>query len=384
MSIIGMYDYDMARYTHVPFNLEIMKLSAYYKKKREIVTMAPIVDFNKYTKIIYRKDYYDRYFDSESLSNSKIEYGGYAFSGSTYAPLDKNIESLKPDRYIYESMRKRFCTDKTKERLFNQMMRAQHLRLSLDGKTIWEDYIKQLDPNQPMQTFIFHDYNLADINGAADEIKKIIEGAPGNQDKYVGIKFPIKPHNYTQLMEWTQFLPMSLFYNIEYNHYMTDKELVDFINVQKGTSISAQTKYNLTANCNSTQDLVARLPDIYLQLVYLRNHRTKIQLIYDTTKFDPLYGRALDLMAHFYNQGIEMPLKTFNRIIPYDSLYSFVSSFKDIENSKFHYKQIENKLLTKSEAREVFKFIQQNCYELFKEFYECHDVKLEGGKFIYE
>ena len=39
---VGLYDMDMATYTLVPFNLELMKLSAYYKKKREVVILSPI------------------------------------------------------------------------------------------------------------------------------------------------------------------------------------------------------------------------------------------------------------------------------------------------------------------------------------------------------
>jgi len=31
MAVIGLYDFDMAKYIHVPFNLELMKLSSYYK-----------------------------------------------------------------------------------------------------------------------------------------------------------------------------------------------------------------------------------------------------------------------------------------------------------------------------------------------------------------
>lgn len=222
MSIIGMYDCDMALYTHVPFNLDLMKLSTYYKRKRDIVSLTSTVDLSKYSKIIYRKDYYDGTFDSEILKNERIEYGGMAFTHNEYKPLPLEIEKLKPDRYIYESMRKKFCINKHTEQLFNQMIRAQHLRLSLDGKTIWKDYASQLDPDASKITYIFHDYNLANIDGAADVIKEILASAATNRDKYIGIKFPIKPNNFNQLIEWTQFNPMSLFYNIEYNHYMLD------------------------------------------------------------------------------------------------------------------------------------------------------------------
>ena len=36
---IGLYDQDMATYTLVPYNLELMKLATYYKNRREIVVL---------------------------------------------------------------------------------------------------------------------------------------------------------------------------------------------------------------------------------------------------------------------------------------------------------------------------------------------------------
>ena len=38
---VGIMDADLAAYSLVPFNLEVMKLSAYYKKKGEIVILSP-------------------------------------------------------------------------------------------------------------------------------------------------------------------------------------------------------------------------------------------------------------------------------------------------------------------------------------------------------
>ena len=63
MAIIGLYDADMIKYTHVLFNLDLMKLSTYYKNKNHIVQLIPSIDFDKYSKIIYRKDYYDGSYD---------------------------------------------------------------------------------------------------------------------------------------------------------------------------------------------------------------------------------------------------------------------------------------------------------------------------------
>ena len=38
---VGIMDDDIVRYTIVPFNLEVMKISSYYKSKNELVVFAP-------------------------------------------------------------------------------------------------------------------------------------------------------------------------------------------------------------------------------------------------------------------------------------------------------------------------------------------------------
>ena len=54
-------------------NLELMKISSYYKKKMEIVNLSPSFSPNMYNKFIYRKDYYDGIFPSEIFKNNNIE-----------------------------------------------------------------------------------------------------------------------------------------------------------------------------------------------------------------------------------------------------------------------------------------------------------------------
>ena len=56
---IGLYDIDSATYTHVVFNLELMKLSTYYKRKKEVVVLAPVFEPERYSTFIVRKDYND-------------------------------------------------------------------------------------------------------------------------------------------------------------------------------------------------------------------------------------------------------------------------------------------------------------------------------------
>ena len=89
---IGIMDADLATYILVPFNLEVMKLSAYYKKKREIVVLSPSFTPNKNTKFFYRKDYNDGDFPVGLTKAQNVEYGGLAFSNNIYKPLPIEIE----------------------------------------------------------------------------------------------------------------------------------------------------------------------------------------------------------------------------------------------------------------------------------------------------
>ena len=73
MATIGLYDADMAKYTHVLFNLDLMKLSTYYKNQRHLVQLIPEIDLDKYSKIIYRKDYYDGTFELMKTASLTVD-----------------------------------------------------------------------------------------------------------------------------------------------------------------------------------------------------------------------------------------------------------------------------------------------------------------------
>ena len=55
---IGLYDGDLQKYFYCPFNLELMKMASYYKGKKEITILSPKFLPERFSKFIYRKDYY--------------------------------------------------------------------------------------------------------------------------------------------------------------------------------------------------------------------------------------------------------------------------------------------------------------------------------------
>lgn len=380
--IIGCYDADMSKYIHTPFNLELMKIAGYYKRKREIVLLSPSIELEKASKVFYRKDYYDGGFDSKVLYNPKVTYGGRAFSIDKYIPLPEDIEKTKPDRLIYESMRKNFCTNKLNTNLFNKMQRAQHIRLTLDGNNIKTDPFEQFDKQQEGELFIFHDYNLCEVQNGYEAIQDLLKIVPNNKNKYVGSKFPLIPRNNQELIKWANVHPMNGFFNIEIHGLLKDEVLYEFIETQKNTSISQQSRYYILDNLNSDEEILKALPDIYRQIIYLRSHRIQISLIYDNTTFsNSLLKKTLDLMVHYLNQGHKMTKDRFYKTLGYDNLFSFARRLKDYYAVTSHYVTKSDNLLSRGEAREVFEYIQQNNYELFKMFYECTYVEFKGGKF---
>ena len=380
--IIECYDADMSKYIHTPFNLELMKIAGYYKRKREIVLLSPSIELEKASKVFYRKDYYDGDFDSKVLYNPKVTYGGRAFSINKYIPLPEDIAKTKPDRLIYESMRKNFCTNKLNTNLFNKMQRAQHIRLTLDGNNIKTDPFEQFDKQQEGELFIFHDYNLCEVQNGYEAIQDLLKIVPNNKNKYVGSKFPLIPRNNQELIKWANVHPMNGFFNIEIHGLLKDEVLYEFIETQKNTSISQQSRYYILDNLNSDEEILKALPDIYRQIIYLRSHRIQISLIYDNTTFsNPLLKKTLDLMVHYLNQGHKMTKDRFYKTLGYDNLFSFARRLKDYYVVTSHYVTKSDNLLSRGEAREVFEYIQQNNYELFKMFYECTYVEFKGGKF---
>ena len=105
---IGLIDDDLrVRSWSIP-NLEIMKLSAFHKKNRDLVEL--VTDYRTYTrysKLYLRRNGADSDLPALLLSKArdKCEYGGYAFTNGLYVPLEKEIEESLPDVTIYDKIK---------------------------------------------------------------------------------------------------------------------------------------------------------------------------------------------------------------------------------------------------------------------------------------
>lgn len=380
MGTVGLFDVDMDKYIHVPFNLELMKLSSYYKKKREIVSFAPEIDFDKYSKFILRKDFNDGDFPNLT-KGTNVEYGGHAFTGERYKPLPMEIETLKPDIYIYEKFREQFSTNKKYTTIFQTMMGADHIRLSLDGKTIWEDFLKPTLNRDTIFTYFFHDYDLNSIKDADLVVKDLLKRKKG-LPAAVGTKFPIQINKEEDLFKWLGFHLSDNNFSIRFNGVMSNEALVEFVEKQKSTSMARQIDYMVTVSSSGEDDFIERvLPIIYDQAIFCRINRIPLALKYEDDFFvDKRWEKVLDLISIFIRNMTFK--KTTNeavieRAINFESLYSFVYCFTEEKSFPVY-------PFTRQEARELFQLVREKNYSVFKDFYEKSKVKLEGGRFINE
>ena len=371
---IGLYDIDFMTYIHVPFNLTLMKLAAYYKKKREVVVLAPYLEPERYQKMYVVKDYFDGNFDRRILESNVI-YSGHAFTKDFYSAMAPEIEIMKPDKYLYHKYDKMFCINKSKESLFKTMTNAEHIRLSLDNKTIWPGYKKTYSFSPTTRAVIFHDYNIASLENGYETVKEIISEMNQNwsHGPLLGAKFPIQVSTPEDLFNWMNFKAMDIFYNIQYNNLMSD-ELVNET-IQRFPMNSKKMWYNVTSTSyNENHFSKEVLPKIFRQALFFRTHHIPILLKYDDNFFkDERWERVIKLINGYISMNNRAPKKEgfrdFSRTF---TMFRYVTSKNLVEAPSSDW--------TIEELRDLFQFVREESYETFKMFYESCLMEYKGGK----
>ena len=374
---IGLYDQDMATYTLVPFNIELMKLSTYFKKKREVVVLSPHFTPERHQKFYLRKDYDDGNFIMGLENVPNLEYGGYAFTNGIYAPLPKEIEILHPDTSLYDNMEKTIISAKGRDqkKIFRNMMEAEHCRLSMDGKTIWEDYPKQFKFLKTARNLMLHDFDLGKIDGGFEEVKKLL--ARARTDGWatrVGMKFPPTVSDGDDLLDWISLRPNSTFYSLRYDGVIDEDAFDDFVGYVREKSIYKQLDYYITASSMNQQEFLDKyIQRVFRQVVKARSYRVFFSLKYEENFFiDSRWEKVLDLFNFYHNSMKCLPQATYFNRISEDTLFDFARATYDDLPAYYA------KAMTRQEIRELFAFVREEKPELFEDFYEFNVNKMEG------
>ena len=353
-----------------------MKLSAYYKKNREVVILSPSFTPERHQKFFLRKDYNDGNFPIGLEKVPNLDYGGYAFTNGIYAPLPPEIEIMRPDTSLYDNMEKTIMASKGRDqrKIFQNMMEAEHCRISLDGKTIWEDYPKQFKFLKTARNLMFHDFDLGAIEGGFEEVQKLL--ARARTDGWatrVGMKFPVTCTKGQDLLNWMSIRPNSTFYSLRFDGVIEKECFRDFVGIAREKSVYNQLDYYVTASSINEQEFLNKyIQQIFRQVVKARSYRVFFSLKYEENFFiDSRWEKVLDLFNFYHNSMKHLPQSIYFKKIGKDTLFDFARATYD--DLPFYYR----KAMTKQEIRELFAFVREENPALFEDFYEFNVSSME-------
>lgn len=375
---IGIEDADFNAYILVCFNLEAMKLSAYYKKHHELVVLAPGFFPERHTKFFYRKDYDDGSYPRGLLTTSNVEYGGLAFTHNKYAPLPLDIEKCHPDTSLYSRVEKAVMSMKStnRKKIYQNLMEAEHCRLSLDGKTIWSDYPKQFYYLPSCRNLIIHDYDLGAVQDSFDVVQSILKRArtDGWATK-VGMKFPIQVYTGEDLLKWASLNSNSTFYSVQYNGVIDNDAFMEWIGRCRQRAIYTQMDYMVTAPHYTEEEFTTSLINtLFHQVLIARSFRLFFKIKYDEDFFtDKRWCQVLRLINFYMTSMSDFVTAKYLQKSYDDTMFDFVTKATRGEPLIKY-----NDYMTRQQMREVFEFVESHNYQLFVDFYQCNAKSLGG------
>ena len=380
---IGIMDADISKYIWVPFNLEAMKISAYYKRNGEIVILSPTLSPERHEHFYYIKDYNDKEFPLGLTSYNNVEYRGLAFTNNVYAPLPEDIEIMQPDTSLYSRMESTIIGNgsQEKKKIFHNMTNAEHCRLSLDGKTIWPKYEKQFKSLWDSRNLMLHDYDLGQVENSFEVVKDIL--AHARNDGWatrLGMKFPIQISNGIDLLKWSSLKSNSIFYSLKYSGVIDDESFLEWVGKCREKAIYSQIEYYITPSWYDPNHFIeVLLPKILRQVIISRSYRIFFSLIYDDDFFpDKRWCNVLRLFNYYHNSYAGLPISAYYKMITDDTMFNFAAA-TNTPSAKSRFKWYRGDALTTAEIREIFVFVRENHPQLFTDFYEC-SARTLGGK----
>ena len=361
----GLYDGDLPLYDRFPFlNLELMKLATYYKNKREIVSLTQDFIPQKYSHFIVRQDYFNP--NANYPYYKHVEFGGKAFNGPIYKPMALEIEECRPDVSIYNNIKTTYKFTQNDSKAFHTMRNAIHLRLSLDGRTIWSNFSKQLPNDKGHSGLIFHDDNLENITDSQQIIQELLERLLPAQLQRIGTKYPIQVESEDRYISWLRFLAINQFYSLQYNGIPCQESLEEIATITKNSTRLPQTTLNVTANTTYEKFITQDIVSIMRNSAILCTYKAQIPLIYDDTFFiDKRWADVTWIIQQYIAFLINLLHKRdrVERVIPYETLYNYYNYL--IKKPRHTGLKVDKQFI-----QETFQFVRLNNYELFTLFYK--------------
>lgn len=281
---------------------------------------------------------------------------------------------MAPDFTIYDKYTGLYGGTKALQNQLKVILRATHVRLSLDGKTLLPFPYERLRPGHP--SVIFHDYDIAQVPGALELLTEVSAARPSGLSYRIGNKFPINVYTFKDLMDWLTLPPMGSCFYLQYNGFFTTEEIQAL--TERPILGLRQLLYNFTYGCaNEAEFMIKVLPEFYKQALFLRSQKIKILLNIDTDFFKTTeLLNLMKLIDCFYGKN------HLDFIRPHkQTLYNFCAwrdraYLEALPWMKF--------IVSQQEMRDAFQYVRKNNYEVFDMFYSTPNVIIKGGEFVNE
>lgn len=285
--MIGLCDLDLLNYGHTAFNIDLMKLSAYYKKRKEVVTLIDDYSATGIKKIFCAQDY-----PSENPMPDVAQYNNVSLIGRALSPtmqripLKEEIEEMVPDTslyaFAYDWFKKQTSvTDLGIQRDFRSQLRANHFLLSLDnGKTLWPNWKKQLRVQDKRGLiFMCHDMEPMKIPGAREALIEFFKGREGNS--YFACKWPIHLKNEQELTDLHE-IPLSFYCPLDFKEQPSDQFFYDYVLLKGSDAFNQNYRWialDITNGCDSEEDFLRyKARHVELLCIFLYKNNVKLLL----------------------------------------------------------------------------------------------------------
>ena len=164
-------------------------------------------------------------------------------------------------------------------------------------------------------------------------------------------------------------MPGRSVYTIQYKGIMSDECIAELSKTHLSDTFVNQIEYIVASpRYEENHFLEYELPKIFKQVIFLQMNKQKIILKSEDYFFS---DERWEKLLRFFNAYLTWSRTQKN----YDtvSLAFFASTLKEIKSY--------GNMFTIQEARDLFHFVREKNYNLFKQFYECSRVELIGGEF---
>ena len=209
-----------------------------------------------------------------------------------------------------------------------------------------------------------------------EEVKKILSHArTDGWATRVGMKFPVQVNDGQSLLNWSTLNSNGVFYAVRYDGVIEDEPFLDWVGACREKSVYSQMEYHITSSRYEPNEFIEKLlPKIFRQVIISRSYRIFFSLSYDEGFFpDKRWEDVIRLFNYYHNSYSGEPISRYYSMISNDTLFNFAASSQKVP--KHYYGEV----LNKDQIREIFAFVREHNYPLFKDFYECSAEKL-GGK----